>query len=195
MSKRNHVMFDMETLAKGYDAVIVTLGAIKFDPFGDDRDKATRTNPMYYGRYEIGLQEEKGRVICEDTMKWWSRQDKAAQDEAFGDGDDRVELDQGLEDFNKFFNGVQTGAKAAPKGRFIWGHGSMFDVRNMEHAYRQFDVAVPWHYPSVRDTRTLFDLGVSADMPKGEHHHALADAMRQVIGVQNCYRKLGITKP
>jgi hypothetical protein len=44
----------------------------------------------------------------------------------------------------------------------------------------------------LRDTRTLFDLGIDPEMPKGNKHDALQDAIRQAVGVQNVYAKLNI---
>ena len=49
--------------------------------------------------------------------------------------------------------------------------------------------AVPWDYYNVRDTRTLFELA-EPDMPAFSGHHALYDAVKQAIGVQNSLRKL-----
>ena len=72
----------------------------------------------------------------------------------------------------------------------VWGHGSAFDMVILEHACRQIQQAVPWDYYNVRDTRTLYDL-TDAELPNFSGHHALYDAMKQAIGVQNCYRKLG----
>jgi hypothetical protein len=46
----------------------------------------------------------------------------------------------------------------------------------------------------MRDTRTIFDLGVTPEMPQAEKHDALQDAIRQAIGVQNVYSKLNIKK-
>jgi hypothetical protein len=42
----------------------------------------------------------------------------------------------------------------------------------------------------LRDTRTLFDLSIDPEMPKGGLHNALEDAKRQAVGVQNVFRKL-----
>ena len=64
-----------------------------------------------------------------------------------------------------------------------------FDMVILEHACRQIQQAVPWDYYNVRDTRTLYDL-TDAELPNFSGHHALYDAMKQAIGVQNCYRKL-----
>ena len=48
---------------------------------------------------------------------------------------------------------------------------------------------MPWDYYNVRDTRTLFEIA-EPDMPAFSGHHALYDAVKQAIGVQNSLRKL-----
>lgn len=184
MSKRNHCMIDFETAATTTDTVVLTLGAVKFDPYADDRVKEDRENEKMYLKFNIEQQQDHGRVINDETLDWWGRQAPEAFEEAFGDDESRIELEQGLREFTRFFRGC----------KYIWGHGSVFDVMILEHAYIQYDLGKPWQFWNARDTRTMFDLGFDHEMPMDGHHHALADAMRQVIGVQNVYRKLGLKK-
>ena len=42
----------------------------------------------------------------------------------------------------------------------------------------------------VRDTRTIFDIGINPNRPPVLKHHALEDAWNQAVGVQNVYKKL-----
>ena len=67
---------------------------------------------------------------------------------------------------------------------------SCFDLMIIEEVCRRLELGVRWNYYNIRDTRTLFDLGVDPKMPKADKHHALHDAFRQVIGVQNVMREL-----
>ena len=46
-------MIDLETLATSTDAAVLTIGACKFDPKGDDRDKASRKMPSFYRRVDL----------------------------------------------------------------------------------------------------------------------------------------------
>lgn len=177
-----NIMVDLETLGKTADCVVLTLGAVKFDPCGDDRVKETRKNEKLYLKFIIETQQDQGRIIDDSTVKWWSEQDPEALEEAMGDDTNRIEYKEGLEKFSKFFWGC----------KYIWSHGALFDVNILEHSYRQYKIPQPWNYPDVRDTRTIFNLGHDPEMPTGGLHHALADSMRQVIGIQNVYRKLGI---
>lgn len=167
-----HLMFDLETMATSPRAVILTLGAVTFDPFTDEI-----FDEMYF-RIDIDAQSELGREINEDTLDWWGKQDPEIMLEAFSD--DRLPLDQAMDKFHKFAWGCDK----------VWSHGAVFDIIIIEDLLDQMKRTVPWKFWDCRDTRTLFDLA-DADMPQSAKHNALEDAKRQAIGVQNVMRKLG----
>ena len=68
-----HLMIDLETLATTPDAAILTIGACKFDPRSNDIDAT------FYERIQLDTQENYDRTINEDTLAWWSKQDKKVQ--------------------------------------------------------------------------------------------------------------------
>jgi len=49
---------------------------------------------------------------------------------------------------------------------------------------------VPWQFWEMRDTRTLFDIGINPERATVTAHNALADALDQALGVQKVYRTL-----
>ena len=173
-----HLMIDLETLATTPDAAILTIGACKFDPHGDDRDKATRKMPTFYKRVELQSNVDLGRRVDESTLRWWCDQSEKISHEAFAE-ENRHELKTVMKEFYKFGWGTER----------VWAHGSIFDVVIIENVCRSIEQAVPWDFWNIRDTRTIFELA-EPDMPDLNGHHALYDAMRQAIGVQNCHRKL-----
>lgn len=75
-----HAMIDIETLATKPDAVVLTVGGVKFNPYS-----AEEPHTPFSVRLDIDEQTAKGRVIDPNTIEWWSKQDKAIQDEAFSD--------------------------------------------------------------------------------------------------------------
>ena len=81
-----HLMLDLETLATTPDAAVLTIGACKFDP------KKSDVESTFYERISLESQESYDRVINEDTLAWWSKQDKQIQEDAFGEGNDRIDL-------------------------------------------------------------------------------------------------------
>lgn len=168
-----HLMIDLETMAVSPRTVILTLGAVKFDPFGSDIfDKL-------YLRLNIEEQEAMGREIDPLTLDWWAKQDPEIMLEAFSD-DDRVPVEEAMAKFHKFAWGCNK----------VWSHGAVFDIIIIEDLYRQLKRPFAWQFWDCRDTRTLFDLA-DPEMPQSGKHNALEDAMRQAIGVQNVMRKLG----
>jgi len=172
-----HMMVDMETLAVSPNAVVLSLGAVHFDPYG------TGYGDSIYFRIDLDDQDALGREIDPNTLDWWAKQDPAIMEEAFGP-DDRIPLAEAMDRFHKFAWGCSA----------FWSHGATFDLVMIENIYRQLNKALPWNYWALRDTRTLFDLGHDPEMPQGSKHDALQDAIRQAVGVQNIYRKLNIEK-
>lgn len=172
---KKHLMVDTETLAVTPDAVVLSLGAVHFDPWG------TGIQDQIYFRISIDDQDAISRYIDPNTIEWWAKQDPAVMEEAFSP-EGRISLVEAMDRFHKFAWGCSA----------FWSHGATFDIVLLENIYRQLGKGLPWNYWQIKDTRTLFDLGVDPEMPQGEKHDALQDAIRQAVGVQNCYRKLKI---
>lgn len=170
-----HLMVDLETMAVSPNAVILSLGAVHFNPYGNGY------GDKLYFRINIDDQDVLGREVDPNTIDWWSKQDPAVMEEAFSP-DNRISLVDAIDQFHKFAWGCDA----------FWAHGSIFDIVIIENIYKQLGKTVPWQYWQIRDTRTLFDLGVDPDMPKGGKHDALQDAIRQSVGVQTVYAKLKI---
>jgi len=170
-----HLMVDLETMAVSPTAVILTLGAVHFNPYGNGY-----SDKLYF-RISIDDQDALGREIDENTLDWWSKQSPEIMEEAFSP-DNRLPLVEAVDKFHKFAWGCDA----------FWSHGIPFDLMMIENLYRQLNKPLPWNYWQLRDTRTLFDLGYDPDMPKGGKHDALQDAIRQAVGVQNIYAKMKI---
>ena len=170
-----HLMVDMETMAVSPNAVVLSLGAVHFNPWGNGY------GDKIYFRINIDDQDALGREVDPNTLDWWATQDPAIMEEAFS-LDNRIPLVEAIDIFHKFAWGCDA----------YWSHGATFDLVIIENLYRQLGRPVPWNYWQLRDTRTLFDLGFDPDMPKGGKHDALQDAIRQAVGVQNIYSKMKI---
>jgi len=170
-----HMMVDLETMAVSPDAVVLTLGAVHFNPYGNGY------SDKLYIRFNLDDQDKLGREIDPETISWWSKQDPKVMEEAFSP-DGRVPLADAMDQFHKFAWGCTA----------FWAHGSLFDIAILENLYRQLERTPPWQYWQIRDTRTIFDLGYDPDMPQASKHDALQDAIRQSVGVQNIYSKLKI---
>ena len=172
-----HAMIDLETLSTNPNAVILTVGGLKFDP-------NTHMKPyseMYF-RVDVDSQTKMGRDVMQDTVNWWSKQPKEISDEAFSDHD-RTSLDEMIKSINKFSVGVDV----------FWCQGPLFDYAILQDIYKQLGHPVPWQYWQIRDSRTLFSL-VPRDLneKRQDLHNALEDCRFQAKKVQKVYRQLGV---
>ena len=172
-----HAMIDLETLSTNPNAVILTVGGVKFDP-------TTQMKPyseMYF-RVDVDSQTNMGRDVMQDTVNWWSKQPKQISDEAFSD-DNRISLDEMVKSINKFSVGVDV----------FWCQGPLFDYAILQDIYKQMGHPAPWQYWQIRDSRTLFSL-VPRDLneKRQDLHNALEDCRYQAKKVQKVYRQLGV---
>tara|TARA_B100001059_G_scaffold5659_2_gene4768 strand:+ start:10358 stop:10894 length:537 start_codon:yes stop_codon:yes gene_type:complete len=173
------VMIDLETMSTEPNAVVLTIGAVKFNRRGPK--KSLDKLDQFYRRIKIKSCLEAGLHISSETKEWWEMQGDEARYEAFTHKD-RVLLVQALKEFSVWFRGA----------RCIWSHGATFDCVILEQAYKACDIPCPWMFWAARDTRTLFDLaGIRIkDFPIKVEHHALYDAFRQVLATKASIKKL-----
>jgi len=169
-------MIDMETLNTAPDTVILTIGAVLFDPKGQGVVERLELRPTVDEQTD-----DYNRTISDDTLRWWSEQSPEAIEEAMGDRD-RIPFKECMEKLYQF----------CWNRKAVWSHGAIFDINIAENAFRQLDMRIPWSFWNVRDTRTLYDVtGVS--LKDGGHvttHKAVEDAERQAIVVQRAYMRL-----
>jgi hypothetical protein len=177
---RTDIMIDLETLDVLPTATVLTIGAVKFDPFGDDVN--TPACEKFYVKVDIDSCDKLGCTVSQSTLDWWSQQEQAAQDEAFSP-EGRIDIVDAMNQLYKFCWGAKR----------VWSHGASFDTVICEHLFRKIGKAVPWSFWEVRCTRTLFDIGINPHRPPVLKHHALEDAWNQAVGVQNVFRHLQTT--
>ena len=170
-------MIDLETLNTTPDATILTIGAVKFDPFG--RELQEPKMDSFYCKVDTDSCDRIGLTTNDDTIAWWASQSKEAQDAAF-DPTDRLDIEEAFARLYKFCWGAKR----------VWANGSCFDIIICEHVYRKINRAIPWKFWEIRDVRTAFDLGINPQRPPVTAHHALEDAWNQAVGIQNVYNTL-----
>lgn len=171
------IMIDLETLATSPNAAVLTIGAVKFDPFSNELDSPSCEK--FYVKVDIDSCDELELDVSNDTLEWWSKQSKEAQEEAFSP-DNRIHIVDAFNQLYKFCWGAKR----------VWSHGASFDIVICENIFRKVQKSVPWKFWDVRCTRTMFDLGMDPRRPPVLKHHALEDAWNQAVGVQNMFRSL-----
>ena len=175
-----HGMIDLETLGVTNDCAILTVGAIKFDPYSN-----AEPHSGLYLRVNVDEQTELGRTVDDNTLEWWGKQDAKIREEALGD-EDRTTLLDFIKQLNKFCVGLDE----------LWCQGPLFDYAILQNLYAQLGQPVPWNYWQIRDSRTLYNM-----LPKDPRkdvqmdlHNALADCYFQAKSVQKAYKNFGVKK-
>ena len=166
------IMCDLETLDSKVGAVITQIGAANFDrKTGEIKDTfSINIDPQSAVR--------RGLTMSADTVMWWLKQSKQAQESLF-------ENPQPIgEALLSFINWIVRQRQSIKDDRYrIWCHAT-FDFPILNHALEACDLPKPWGYKDARDIRTVVDLaGIDLDkyrMGDGEAYNALKDALNQV---------------
>ena len=181
------VMMDIEALSTQLGAVVLTIGAVIFDPESD------RIGQTFAIRLPVQEQIDKGALVNIDTMEWWIEQPLEARNAAFH-GPCAHSVAVGLGKFSRFLQRI-------PGERLrLWSNGPAFDSAQLQLLYARFRVELgpgmgwPVRYNADRDCRTIFSLaypqgGIPVE-EKGVAHNALDDAIWQARTVQACMQKL-----
>jgi hypothetical protein len=172
------ISFDLETLGTHPEAMILSIGAVKFD-----RD--TGETGEYFSRVIDIEAPGGGGVIDASTVVWWMNKSQAARDVVFSDNPElkaqRTPLRVALAEFAEFLGFDET----LEDGKFpdvtLWQRGDK-DAQWLTSAYNGMQLRVPFAWWSVRDQRTVCDL-LKPFMPKRKDdataHDSLSDAYYQ----------------
>lgn len=171
------IMLDLETLGTTADAVIMSIGAVRFHLGAGTVDR----DDGFYASVSIDSNHHQGamRRIEESTVCWWMGQSEAAR-RVFSES--KVVLPQALADLADWIARV---GGARPQ---IWSCGADFDIAMLRHAYETHTMTVPWHYTDTRCHRTLKNLPGAPARRAEPTHHALEDAISQAEHAVEIYR-------
>jgi hypothetical protein len=171
------VMLDLETMGVKPDTMVLSIAAVAFDEFDD----ITTYNEFQYLDLLLSTEEQAHRSIDKETEWWWNQRAPEVRAKIFGD-EGRVSVDDALDQLIKF---------CWQKNR-IWCQGPTLDITVLTNLFGERGKGVPWGYGIVRDSRTLLDL-VAVDQPTATHD-SIEDCIRQIVGVQQAIKKLGVTR-
>ena len=162
-------MIDIETLSTKNNAVILTIGAIKFDR--KDDIKELKNMETFYHRVEIESCKNLEMDIDQDTVKWWESQEEESKFEALLNPD-RKPIKIVLSKLTIFLKGVQ----------FFWANSPSFDFIILENAYNMCNLTIPWKFWNLRDCRTAYDLAnVKLSSIGKTKHNSLDDCYNQLL--------------
>lgn len=196
---RKDLMIDLETLGTNDNAVILSIGAIAFDPFGETESLIDENGEYVCPSFYRVLHKETqvGRVVEEGTVAWWSSPDKAEAYAQIIGHKDKVHLPQAMDELWDWIVKNCAGNKA-------WACAPNFDIDMLSHAYRNTGVATlkgagagrffPMQFWDFMDVRTIetfvFGGKYKKTVRKGTHHNALDDCVTQALTIQEAWRRI-----
>lgn len=161
MSDDIHVMLDLETMGRRTNAVICSIGAVKFTLDGTFVDE-------FYTTVDARDCKALGLTTDPDTLAWWMKQPRSTMAALLKDA---VPLKHALTLFSVWY-----GTTSLP----TWGNGAPFDNVIMRSAYDAVGMGPPWKHWEDRCYRTMKNVIVVDPPPRdGTHHNALDDAKFQ----------------
>ncbi|SHM78503.1 3'-5' exonuclease [Phytopseudomonas punonensis] len=167
--RATHYVLDLETLGKGPNAAIATIGCVRIENgvIGDG----------LYIRVDVDSAIGFGGETDASTIDFWLKQSEEAQREIH-QGFNRVKINNALIQLADFID-----RPAAVYGEsYVWGNGATFDNVIISTAFQRAHVPRPWQNRNDRDLRTITDLYPEAKKSVqfvGLKHHALDDAMHE----------------
>lgn len=177
----NHVMIDLETLGTQPGSVILSVGAVLFDPA---KPVAECLGEEFYVVINKASSRDCAMTVSEDTLAWWEKQSPEARkvlSEAEGlEGSAQQALDIRIA-LNTLRNFIPLAAK-------IWSNGANFDQPLLDVAYNRCSIPLPWKYWNSRCYRTVVALHPTEKAirpPTVCAHNALEDAKWQVRHMVN----------
>lgn len=158
--KQTQVMVDIETLSLEKNAVIVSIGAVKFNIEKGILDTFI-INIDPFDCKKLGLH------IDPNTIAWWKEQPKEVSDLWKVDPQPLV---YALTEFSLWY-----GSKSLP----TWGNSASFDCGRLEEAFKAAGLPIPWVFRDECCYRTVAKLVDIPYVSSEKLHSAIEDAKAQ----------------
>jgi hypothetical protein len=177
-----HIMHDIETLSTENNALILSIGAVKFD-------------------HEHIIEKFEVAIFADDAQKYGLHIDaKTVVDFWFDPKRDearRAYLEQGKVDLFSALDGYAMWVRQTAQADLgsAWANGATFDHIKLESAYKACKLDFPFTYKQQECYRTISNR--FKDVPferRGTHHAAIDDAESQAVHLMqiNAVHNLGL---
>ena len=157
MKKVVDIMVDIESAGKKVTAPLLSIGARVFDIKNCKLDEPFFTAITPESAFNCGIAEA-------DTIQWWMKQSKEAQDNAWNNPD-AVHINMALNEFANFIR-LQATYHNAPVR--LWGNAARFDLGILDYQYDKATLPMPWSFRFEMCYRTLKNCYKSWPMDKSK---------------------------
>lgn len=167
----NNVMIDMETRGQRPGCVVLSLGAVFWDPIsgrlGEEFEAVININSCR----ALGLHE------APETVAWWDKQSPEARQILTEVETAPMGVEEVLDAFTDWLRD-----NVNLRSLQVWGNGSDFDNAILAHLYAVTRKMQPWSFWNSRCFRTLKNIAQAEEPLRiGTHHNALDDARHQAV--------------
>lgn len=174
------IMVDLETLSTDVNCVILSIGAVVFDPLVP----IVHMDQTFYRAIDIQSCIDAGMTIRAATLEWWMVQSKEAR--AVFELPEKTHIRRALMDYAVWARVQEVVA--------VWSNGSDFDNAIIANAYTRFGLNKPYPFTAHRCVRTISRMFPYPYNPPEIAHNALSDAIAQadrLIAIGKQYNILG----
>jgi hypothetical protein len=149
-------MFDVETLGKESNSVILSMAAIHFDPANPKPYKEYKDS-AFFVKFEVEDQIKRlDRKVGKSTMQWWAKQCDNVKAVSFKPNKFDVKFEDGYEQMRKWANTFNE-----PKS-WVWARGNL-DQLILDSFEEQLGIEPIWPFARWRDVRTAIDIMYETD--------------------------------
>ena len=143
-------VFDIETLGKESNAVILSFACVHFD----DKEKSTlqyMKDTAFFVKVDATDQRKRlGRTYQSSSMDWWKKQCENARIKSYIPKSNDVKIEDAIESFRTWSK--QFGESKS----WVWARGNL-DQLVIDSVEEQLEVEPVFHFSRWRDVRTAVD--------------------------------------
>lgn len=178
-----HIMIDIETMGTQPGCAILSIAAVCFTV-----EEGIQPDQFYH---QVNLKSclAVGLTLEVDTTLWWLKQQPEAH-LVLHNNHLNHSLHHVLTELAIY---IRRHTEGCPDTYRIWSNPSRFDMAILQKAYDCCGIDLPWHHKHELDCRTLDYLRPAvraAHEYVGVKHHALHDAVNQVLWATKILRQL-----
>jgi hypothetical protein len=144
------IIFDVETLGKESNSVILSMAAIYFKPEDKPTPQELRDN-AFFVKLDVADQIKRlNRKVGKTTMQWWSKQCDNVRRKSFNPSSEDVRFEDGYEAMRQW-------AKSKNDDKcWVWARGNL-DQLVLDSMEEQLEIDSIWKFARWRDVRTAID--------------------------------------
>jgi hypothetical protein len=143
-------IFDVETLGKESNSVILSMAAIYFEPDKEPSHTQLRDS-AFFVKFDVQDQIKRlNRKVGKTTIEWWSKQCENARNKSFKPRADDIQFEIGYEAMRQWAN-TKNDSKC-----WVWARGNL-DQLVLDSMEEQLELKPIWPFSRWRDIRTAVD--------------------------------------